>query len=197
VVRAADAHSWVEAWIDKPHGQGGSWVTFDPTPSDPTAVSQEWRTRLNLWADAMETFWRDWVLNYTLEQQVALAGRAEQARFRFGWAWLSSLGGKIANVAPWVVVVVGGILLIQRFRLPARRKRRVSEAGALYQKMLDVLKRRGVEKPAWMTPNEFAAQLPNAPWRSAALAITDSYYKMRFGTQPGQAAYIRMLLKQL
>ena len=30
VIRASDAHSWVEAWIP---GQG--WTTFDPTPSDP------------------------------------------------------------------------------------------------------------------------------------------------------------------
>ena len=29
VIRMADAHAWVEAWIP---GQG--WVTFDPTPSD-------------------------------------------------------------------------------------------------------------------------------------------------------------------
>ena len=28
VVRASDAHSWVEAWID-----GRGWITFDPTPA--------------------------------------------------------------------------------------------------------------------------------------------------------------------
>ena len=29
VIRASDAHSWVEAWID-----GRGWTTFDPTPFD-------------------------------------------------------------------------------------------------------------------------------------------------------------------
>lgn len=196
VIRATDAHSWVEAWIEGPDGVG-FWAPFDPTPSDPSGAPPAWRTRVNLWADAMETFWRDWVLNYTLEQQVALAGRAEQARFRLGWNWLSLAGGKLLNLGPWVVAVIGLVLLLRKVRLPARRKRRVSEAGALYQKMLHILKRRGIEKPAWMTPNEFAAQLPDVPWRTTALGITDAYYKMRFGTRPEQAAQIRTLLKQL
>jgi protein-glutamine gamma-glutamyltransferase len=195
VIRATDAHSWVEAWIEGP--QGGSWMTFDPTPSDPSGGPGEWRGHLNLWADAMETFWRDWVLNYTLEQQVALAGRAEQARFRFGWNWLSTAGAAILKVGPWIAGAIGIGLLLRRVPRRGRRKRQVSEAGALYQKMLDTLKRRGIEKPPWMTPNEFAAQLPDVPWRTSALAITDAYYKMRFGTQPGQAGHIRTLLKQL
>ncbi len=31
IVRASDAHSWVEAWI-----AGRGWTTFDPTPADPS-----------------------------------------------------------------------------------------------------------------------------------------------------------------
>ena len=30
LVRASDAHTWVEAWIP-----GYGWPTFDPTPPDP------------------------------------------------------------------------------------------------------------------------------------------------------------------
>ena len=30
VIRASDAHAWVEAWIP-----GNGWTTFDPTPPDP------------------------------------------------------------------------------------------------------------------------------------------------------------------
>ena len=43
LVRASDAHSWVEAWIP-----GYGWRTFDPTPADPNAgwicvIHEGWR----------------------------------------------------------------------------------------------------------------------------------------------------------
>ncbi len=43
VVRASDAHSWVEAWI-----AGRGWTTFDPTPADPRAVSAGIGSRIEL-----------------------------------------------------------------------------------------------------------------------------------------------------
>ena len=39
VLRASDAHSWVEAWIP---GQG--WVTFDPTPPGGSPSGKPWTT---------------------------------------------------------------------------------------------------------------------------------------------------------
>src|SRR5205814_543603 len=44
VVRASDAHSWVEAWIP-----GYGWATFDPTPADPGGFALV--DRVNLYID--------------------------------------------------------------------------------------------------------------------------------------------------
>src|ERR1035438_10034936 len=56
LVRASDAHSWVEAWIP-----GYGWTTFDPTPADPSANGLALLTRLALYLGAAETFWQAWV----------------------------------------------------------------------------------------------------------------------------------------
>ena len=40
-----------------------------------------------------------------------------------------------------------------------RGEAEASDATLLYQRMLKVLKRRGIEKPAWLTPCEFARVL--------------------------------------
>src|SRR5262249_41528710 len=56
VVRASDAHSWVEAWLP-----GRGWTTFDPTPPDPNSATGGLWTRTSLFADALDQFWRDWV----------------------------------------------------------------------------------------------------------------------------------------
>ena len=187
VLRASDAHAWVEAFIE---GQG--WVPFDPTPADPNPVPVNWSW---LYVDALDTYWRDWVLSYSLDQQLTLAARLDGWRVDFSTQWtargLWALAGAIAAVA--------ATLLAWRYLPPWKRRRQPgTEAARLYAEMLDRLHRRGVEKPAWMTPAEFAAHLPDAPWRPVALRITELYTGMRWGRQPAEAGpAIRQLLKQL
>jgi hypothetical protein len=86
--------------------------------------------------------------------------------------------------------------IARAWRRPSRR-RNASEAAELYSRMLAVLERRGVKKPAWSTAREFAAQLPPAPWRETALALTDAYYRLRFAGHREAAGEMRMLLRKL
>src|SRR5262249_44327080 len=73
LVRASDAHSWVEAWIP-----GRGWTTFAPTPPDPSARGGlSIFTSMALYLDAAETFWQQWVVTYDIARQGALAGRVE------------------------------------------------------------------------------------------------------------------------
>ncbi|MCX6597052.1 MAG: transglutaminaseTgpA domain-containing protein [Acidobacteria bacterium] len=187
VLRASDAHAWVEAFIE-----GRGWVTFDPTPADPNPVPVTWSW---MYMDALDTYWRDWVLSYTLDQQLTLAARLDGWRLDFSTEW--------AGRAPWMALGAGGaiaaMLLLWRM-LPAWKRRRQpeTEAARLYAEMLGQLRRRGVEKPAWMTPAEFAAHLPDTAWRPAALQITELYTGMRWSRErPGAGPAIRQLLKQL
>jgi transglutaminase-like putative cysteine protease len=53
VIRASDAHSWVEAWMP-----GSGWTTFDPTPPDPNRAFPLW-AKLTLFMDAADTFWQE------------------------------------------------------------------------------------------------------------------------------------------
>jgi transglutaminase-like putative cysteine protease len=92
VIRASDAHSWVEAWLP-----GRGWTTFDPTPADPNGPSQSWWTTLGFYADAADTFWQEWVVSYDLGQQLALADKMEQSSSRFRIDWLKWTGESVSR----------------------------------------------------------------------------------------------------
>ncbi|SPE25326.1 hypothetical protein SBA3_1170031 [Candidatus Sulfopaludibacter sp. SbA3] len=47
--------------------------------------------------------------------------------------------------------------------------------------MLQILKRRGFQKPAWFTPAEFAASLPRTAMGERVAEFTITYNALRFG----------------
>jgi len=200
VMRASDAHAWVEAWIE-----GRGWVTFDPTP--PGAVAEangRWEyftQRMGMYLDAADTVWQQWVVAYNPGQQIALAfsfrnklrsmGRDENG---FTWPSASALLAEIRPMRLLALLAAGAVLLFiifgKRLRLgwnaggQMRRIRRgeatTGDAAALYERMLRLMARRGFQKPAWFTPNEFAKNLPS-PEREAVDAFTATYNEVRFG----------------
>src|SRR5664279_3363085 len=171
LVRASDAHSWVEAWIP-----GYGWTTFDPTPADPNAGGLAWLAQLSLYLDAAETFWREWVMTYDVARQGTLAYRMEQGVHRAGIRWfdtaVSLRSGWERYVAGWarrfgwqalawaaglvaLGFAAGPLVRLMRMRQRVERVRRgqasVADATLLYQRMLHILKRRGYQKPPWFT----------------------------------------------
>lgn len=187
VLRAADAHAWVEAFIED-----RGWVTFDPTPADPNPVPVSWSW---MYMDALDTYWRDWVLSYTLDQQLTLAARLDGLRLGISTQWAGRASGAALGAAGAIVAM----LLLWRFPPSFKRRTRpATEAARLYEQLLHQLRRRGVEKPPWMTATEFAEHLPDAPWRPTAQRITRLYSGMRWSPNQSEAgAEIRQLLKQL
>lgn len=217
LLRASDAHSWVEAWIP-----GYGWKTFDPTPPDPNAGGLAFLTRIGLYLDAAETFWQDWVVTYDLARQGTLAYRMEQGVRGAGihWSaaadWFRSLweryaaGRGLRYVRPvlvWAVVIValgfaaGPLLRLLRIRRRVERVRRgeasVADATLLYQRMLQILKRRGYQKPPWFTPAEFAASLPQNPLGHAVGEFTETYNALRFGGHTEAAPKLSILLDRM
>src|SRR5262249_33296204 len=147
------------------------WTTFDPTPPDPNPQQFALMTKLTLYVDAAETFWRQWVVGYDASQQGSLADQMEQGARRVGirWfdslallqaGWTSRLNGLWKLALRWAAfAVLAGVLALfaPRWVRHLRMHRRVSaarrgqasvgDATLLYEKMLGVLKRHGYQKP--------------------------------------------------
>lgn len=213
VVRASDAHSWVEAWIT-----GRGWTTFDPTPSDPTAATPGLMARMSMFFDAAEQFWQDWVVSYDLDSQIVLAARMDESarRMRFhpfagATAWIWKISALITNHAA-ALIVTGSLALLllifgprlmawwrgrQRIRRLERGEGVASDATVLYQRMLEALARRGIEKPPWLTPVEFARVMPEGEANGLVYDLTSLYYEFRFGARREVAGQMMRLLERL
>ena len=217
VVRASDAHSWVEAWLP-----GHGWTTFDPTPADPGALQSSLWSKLSLYADAADTFWQEWVVSYDLGRQLVLADKMEQSsrRLRIDWArwdgmasrrWALRLRGWLAERGAAGVLAMA--LLVSAFlfgpklwrRLGLRRRARrarmgqasVADATLLYNRFLDMLQARGYSKPPWFTPTEFVRSLRSPEIAGIAERFVDAYQELRFGGKAEAAPRLFSLLEEL
>lgn len=216
MIRASDAHSWVEAYLP-----ARGWVVYDPTPPDLSARRASLWTQMVLYADAAEVFWQDWVLNYDLDRQLTLANRMEQSSRtlslkgfdQFGSSLMAGWTAAERRVRAYGTLVAGAIAILALalfFRRPLlewwRTRQRVqklrrgdaaaSDATLLYLRMLAILRKRGVEKPAWLTPSEFVRVLPG---ETALLVedLTDAYNDLRFGGDRSAAQRMMQLLERL
>jgi len=213
VVRASDAHSWVEAWLPR-----RGWVTFDPTPVDPSPVSAGMWNRASLLLDAADLFWQDWVVGYDFERQITLAARMQQSGRNLRFAWLGDAAASVETSVRSARVYVPQILtlfalgafailfgpsLLRKLRLQLRVRRaqrgeaQASDATLLYERMLRTLERRGLQKPPWITPAEFARVLPSSELAMLVEDMTGAYNEFRFGGRQDAAPRMVRLLRRI
>ena len=213
VVRASDAHSWVEAWLPR-----RGWVTFDPTPPDLSPASASLWSRAGLVLDAADQFWQDWVVGYDFERQITLAARMQESgrNFRFPWfgdaaaqmetgvraarAYAIEILGLFALAA---LVILYGPSLLRKLRADLRVRRaqrgeaQASDATLLYERMLRILEHRGMQKPPWLTPAEFARVLPASELAMLVEDLTGAYNEFRFGGRRDAAPRMVRLLRRI
>jgi protein-glutamine gamma-glutamyltransferase len=217
LIRTSDAHSWVEAWLPD-----RGWVTFDPTPPDPHAQPLSAWTRLGFYADAVDVFWQDWVLNYNLDRQLQLASRVGESGRHIGLNWAepprvlaARIGTALKDFARRFGFVALGLLALllsarflcrdgwrwwtarQRMLKVQRGRADASDATLLYQRMLKAMRRRGIEKPAWLTPCEFARVVEEPELSLLMEDFTSAYNELRFGGRAEVAGRIFVLLERL
>ena len=195
VVRAKDAHSWVEAYFP-----GYGWQTFDPTPAGGAARPQGWG-RIGLYFDAMSSFWREWVVSYDSSHQYVL-GRTAVVRSRTLWEstrewarvhyesmlqWArrsqdrvehSPRGWAVFGAAVTVLLMLLGNLgrivhWLHESWLQAHPERSPEQAAAMwYHRMARELARRGVKKPVAQTSQEFLKKIEDNRLREPVARFT-------------------------
>jgi hypothetical protein len=90
VIRQANAHAWVEAWV----GENDTWTVFDPTPeADIPGLSRpSGRDRLRWAVDWVQSSWDRYVLTFGFGEQVqlvtAMASGVDALLRRISWGHL-------------------------------------------------------------------------------------------------------------
>jgi hypothetical protein len=220
VVRAKNAHSWVEAYFP-----GYGWITFDPTPGGAIGSPQGWG-RAMLYLDAAASFWREWIVSYDSSHQFVLGqsvvsgtrGSWQRARMwaRLRYARLMSLARRSQQGAThfpgrWIgtgiaiallLLALGNAPRIARFlrlrRLQMHPERSPDQAAAMwYERMAQYLARRGVRKSTNQTAQEFVRRIENGRLRTQVARFTDAYESARFGNSPDDAERLPELYEEV
>jgi transglutaminase-like putative cysteine protease len=220
VVRAKDAHSWVEAYFP-----GFGWQTFDPTPAANAGTPQGW-ARLSLYMDAAASFWRDWVVSYDSSNQYVLGkaaintsrgmweGARVWARTRYASMldWARRSQDRVENSPRRWILIAGAIVLalvllanLGRFLrvlhehwLRVHPERSPEQAASMwYQRMARVLARRGMQKNETETPQEFVRKIEDNRLRPPVAQFTNVYESARFGNSAEDARQLPRLFEEV
>jgi protein-glutamine gamma-glutamyltransferase len=221
VVRAKDAHAWVETYFP-----GYGWQTFDPTPSGNGMGRPQGWGRLALYVDAMASFWREWVISYDSSHQYVL-GQAAVSGSRGAWEnarrwarkhysamlkWARQTQGRVQHSpGRWAVLGLGialalvllgnmGRLVRVMYEkwLAAHPERSPEQSAAMwYQRMAHILARRGMKKSKAQTAQEFARQIEDARLRTPVARFTDVYESARFGNSTEDAQRLAGLYEEV
>jgi transglutaminase-like putative cysteine protease len=220
VVRASDAHSWVEAYFP-----GSGWIAFDPTPAGGLPTRTGW-SRMQLYADAAASFWREWIINYDVRHQRTLGkdaatnsrhffdearkwmGQRHRAMLRaarrthrhisdFPVRWLGGMVG-IAALLLALVNLRRLVIGLRHRSLRAHPERAPRESASLwYDRMVGRMARLGWHKSPSQTPLDFVAAIQEAELRSKVASFTRAYESARFGQSVDDAQNLPELFKDI
>jgi len=160
IVRADDAHAWVEYFAD------GVWHTLEATPRRIATAQRESSV-----IDAWKFRWIRWVIQYSLEDQARMVNtvlfRPHDIEHEVGYALAGSAGAAAFALAAWLLY----------FKTARRSK------GGFYRKVVRAMQRKGLPLDAGATHEEHLEQIA-LRWpalRSHFGAFLGDYLAWRFG----------------
>jgi transglutaminase-like putative cysteine protease len=204
VVRASNAHSWVEAYFPD-----RGWISFDPTPAATSELRTGWG-RIMLYLDAAASFWREWIVSYDVGHQRLLGQQARRSSRQIladlqHWARqkYASVMTQVRHISRTLSKqsgrwTLGGILAVilltllanslrlwralRTWRLAKQPSRSPSMAATIwYERMLRVAAKRGCHKSPAQTPSEFVISIEDPLMRTSVARFTRGYERARFG----------------
>jgi protein-glutamine gamma-glutamyltransferase len=213
VVRASDAHAWVEVYFP-----GYGWVEFDPTPAGSNPVPTGW-DRAMLYVDAMASFWREWVVNYDLghQQTLALVARHNSREWLENFRkWRERKYDSLLNAVRrahramtespsrwnWRVALLLTLLILganasRLWRMFSKRQLAAhpemypgKSATIWYERMTRRLRRRGWHKSPEQTPAEFTRRIDEPSVQQRVAEFTRNYERARFGDSAEAAQHL-------
>jgi transglutaminase-like putative cysteine protease len=185
IVRQSDAHAWNEVWLE-----GVGWRRVDPTSAVAPeriemgrsgslidGVGADWGFssstmlvyQLQMYYDAINAKWNEWVLGY---------GPEKQDKF-MEWLGMDDPDWR-KMMLTMIALVIGMVLLISLFLALRYRPPKRDRAAILYKKFV---KKAGVEPTTGETPATFAVRLRSESEIPAASVdeITSTYLEARYG----------------
>lgn len=189
IVRQSDAHAWIEAWLP-----GEGWQRFDPT----AAIAEEriergplveglgaspplrfatgelgqlmsFGHRLRLIADAFQTGWQNWILDFSTNEQLALLSLV-------GLGWLNHYGLALAMLLAAATVLGLTVLYLARGR-------QREPIDALFDRFAARLARIGLRRERREGPRDYGqrviAQRPEL--RPVVEPFLSLYLRLRYG----------------
>ena len=203
LVHQSDAHAWAEVWLK---GQG--WVRVDPTASvapsrirlgaEAVLKSQsgylkdsfislrrfEWATRLRLFVDNINYAWARWVLNFDSDTQAS---------------FLRGILGEINPQRMFIAIMLAGgipLTLVAFFSLRLPSQKGEDLAAKYYLLSCKALARRGVQRQAGETPEQFLARVKveSPSWFDWLAMQTKLFSECSYYSQQSEA-YLQNLQK--
>jgi transglutaminase-like putative cysteine protease len=177
LVRMADAHAWVEAYVD-----GSGWITLEPSPRDP-GIGAGW-SGATLYFDALRLTWHRYIVSWSSQDQFRAAATVRRAAVawrpgRTQWSPWPEVGWAL----PALAVAAGSLAWLVWYWVLAGTPGRPAPVPDFYRQALRTLGRRGLRLEPGETAREFAVRVGHAlPSGAGAITrVTAAYEAVRFG----------------